>query len=135
MREKQTERDGERQSGERKREKEREREKERRTDTHTHTHTRTDVGHLQRVKWGRAGRHVIWPQHRRLPPDRPRPVARARPIRRADVDAAADEARVQALRARPGVGGQPHHRARAGEARHLVAAHRLVELASVGGGA
>ncbi len=82
------------------------------------------VGHVQLVERRCAGGHVVGPQQRRFGADLARPETRARSVGSADVERHADERRVQPLRGR--CGGQPHHRAGAGEARHRVAAERLV---------
>ena len=90
----------------------------------------TDIGHLQRVERRRAGGHVVGPQQDRLGADLSRPEARAAAIGRAQVEGHAHEACVQAFGGL--LVGQAHHRRDAGEARHLVAAERLIEAGALG---
>ena len=89
-----------------------------------------DIGHLQAVEGRRTGRHVVGTYERRLGADRARTETRAAAIGGADVEGHAHEAGIQTL-GRIGLGRQAHHRRRAAEARHLVAAQRLVEIGRV----
>ena len=84
-----------------------------------------DVGDLEAVERRRPGRHVVGAEQRGLGADLARAEAGAAAVRGPDVERHADEAGVQAFCR--GLRGQTHHRARPAEARHLVAAERLVE--------
>jgi hypothetical protein len=97
-----------------------------------------DIGHLQAVEGRGARRHVVGADHAALGADLARPEARARPVRGADIHGDADEAGVEPFRRQ--LRRQAHHGGGAAEARHLVAAERLVErlgrhLSSSGGAA
>ena len=84
-----------------------------------------EVGHLHVIEGRDARGHVVRSQHRRLRTDLARSEAGAAPMGGADVERHADEADVDLRRARGR--RQAHHRHGTGEARHLVAAERLVE--------
>ncbi len=88
-----------------------------------------DIGDLQAVEGGGPGRHIVRAQHARLIANLPWPQARSRAVRGADIHGNADEGNIQTL------GGvlrwQSHHGGGATEPRHLVATHRLVEIAHV----
>jgi hypothetical protein len=84
-----------------------------------------NIGHHQAVEGRGPCRHIVGADHARLGSDLARPEPRPRPVRGADIHRHTDEAGVEALGR--GLRGQPHHRRRAAEARHLVAAERLVE--------
>jgi hypothetical protein len=85
-----------------------------------------DIGDAQGLEGGGPRRHVVGPQHARFGADLARPVAGAGAVRGADVHGHADEAGIEAFAEPLRQLGQPHHRRRPGEARHLVAAERLV---------
>ena len=85
-----------------------------------------DVGDLQAVEGCGARRHVVGPDEAGFGPDLARPEARAGAVRCADVHRHADEAGVEPLGR--GLSRQPHEGRRRAEARHLVAAERLVEF-------
>ena len=83
------------------------------------------VRDLQMLERRRACRHVVGPDHPRLIPDLPGPQPRAGAIAGPMIHRNPDERRVQPRRTRRH--RQPHHRCRAAEPRHLVAAEGLVE--------
>ena len=86
-----------------------------------------NIGHLQMLKGGRPGRHVIGPQHPALVPDLARTHPRARPVRGAMVHRNADEGHIQPLG--PHLRGQAHHGRRAAKAGHVIATQGLIERA------
>ncbi len=83
-----------------------------------------DIGDLQAVEGRRPGRHVVGPDEGGLGANGARSETCAAAVRGADVQRHADEAGVESLRV--GLRRQAHHGGRTGEARHLVAAERLV---------
>ncbi len=83
-----------------------------------------DIGDRQAVEGRRARGHVVGPDQAAFGANLARPEARAGPVGGAGVERHAHEAGIQTLRARQA--RQAHHGRRAAEARHLVAAERLV---------